>query len=118
MIILSDYEVARCLAAIEAVSRLGKPIAEVGDRKITAEGISGLEADLKECVSTSGEPAVYPFARLSQLGVSFGFYRYDWTLAALNSLSALPETERDWISGLLFGYSAEAIDAFARRRRV
>ncbi len=115
MKLLSEFETARCLAAIEAVSRLGKPVAEVGDRKCNPDEAKALLDDLNRCLALAGEPGIRGYIhRYKPERVSFGFYRHGWTLSALQFLAdtQLPELHKDWISGLLFGYSPESIDSF------
>jgi hypothetical protein len=109
---LSAYEVGHALAAIEAVGRAQKPIAEVGQR--TAERCH-LEGDLLECLRVVQEDGVKPF--LLECGPRtwrFGFYREEWALDALVFLdrAELEPVQRAWMSGLLFGYNASAIQRF------
>ena len=117
--ILSDFEVSRSLAAIEAVGRSGKPVAEVGNVRLRKSQFDSLSHDLKECLQLAQEENVKAFVcREGEGRWSYGFYRHPWVLGALEFLRQRHgdgeqwQYHRDWISGLLFGYSAEAIQRF------
>lgn len=117
--ILSDFEVARSLAAIEAVGRASKPVAEVGNVKLSSSRVAELDGDLAQCLRLAGEPEVKPFVLREEGGRwSYGFYRHSWARDALEFLrrrhrgARLSAYDRDWIAGLLFGYSPEAIQRF------
>ncbi len=113
--VLTAYEVARCMAAIEAIARLGKPVAEVCARAARdQEELQKIEADVQTCIRLSGEQEVWGFVRrVDEARVTYGYYRYPWALEAFESLthlrSALEPRQYEWVSGLLFGYQAEAI---------
>lgn len=53
--ILSDFEVARSLAAIEAVGRTSKPVAEVGNVGLSRSKVVELREDLAQCLRLAGE---------------------------------------------------------------
>lgn len=113
--ILSDYEVGRAIAAIEAVGRGTKPVAEVGDR--TVGDIELLETDLRTCLEVAKEPHVKGFLlQHDSQRCSFGFYCEDWVLETLQFLyhegQLLSAFHRDWILGLLFGYTPKAVSWF------
>lgn len=111
--ILSDYEVGRCISSIEAVSRGTKPVAEIGNRKL--EDIEQLKADLRACLELAREPNVKGFVLQQEANRwSFGFYSESWVEEAILFIDRveLPEYHRHWISGLLFGYSPDAIQRF------
>lgn len=115
--LLSEYEVGRAVSAIEAVSRSDKPIAEVGS---TQAERGDLEADLKGCLALvrGVEDVRFWIKVASGTLLRFGFYREPWALDALDFLDRadLPETDRAWISGLLFGYRPTAIQNFIARQ--
>ena len=112
--ILSDYEVARSIAAIEAVGRLGKPVAEVCD--VAVIRLDELEDDLDTCLEQARQAGVMAYIRDHENGrATYGFFRYPWVLAALEFIDQHHQDlgqAKDWISGLLFGYEAGAIHAF------
>lgn len=113
--ILSDFEVARSIAAIEAVGRAVKPVAEVGNVKVPDSRVRQLQGDLKHCLSLASERGVQGFIRKEEGGRwSYGFYRHPWVLDALQFLhrQKLSAYHRDWIAGLLFGYTPDAIQRF------
>ena len=113
--VLSEYEVGRCVSAIEAIARTDKPIAEVGSRTARADD---LEADLTACVNlVSADCGVRFWIRPSHGRLRYGFYREAWTLEAIDFLdrTTLDSHARAWISGLLFGYRADAIQHFIAR---
>lgn len=111
--ILSDYEVGRCISAIEAIGRGTKPLAEVGS--IKPENLDFLKKDLSACLRITRESKVKGFL-LRQEGErwSYGFYREAWVEEALLFIDRveLPAFHRHWISGLLFGYNPGAIQRF------
>ncbi len=115
--VLSEYEVGRCVSAIEAVARMDKPIAEVGSQRVNR---AELEADLKECLNLVGHSdGVQLWVRPSGKRFRFGFYREPWALSAIDFLSQteLDETSRAWISGLLFGYRPREIQTYIDRQQ-
>ena len=112
--VLSEYEIGRALAAIETVSLLEKPIAELGCR---AANLSVLEDDLRGCLELSKMRDVRFWTRPLGSNFRFGFYREPWALDALDFLdrAELDEMTRAWISGLLFGYRSSAIQQYISR---
>src|SRR5258708_31843715 len=48
--VLSEYEVGRCMFAIEAIALLGKPLVEVCTRSAQ---VADLESDLQGCIELS-----------------------------------------------------------------
>jgi hypothetical protein len=113
--VLSEYEVGRVMAAIETIARLSKPIAEVGCRKIS---MAALESDLRECLALASADGVRFWTKTFGDRVRYGFYRESWALDALDFLERrdLSQTDRAWISGLLFGYRPDAIQQFISSR--
>lgn len=110
--VLSEYEVGRCLSAVEAIARTDKPIAEVGCRDAK---LADLESDLQGCVGlVSGDYGVRFWTRASEGRIRYGFYREPWALDAIDFLDRtdLDPGARAWISGLLFGYRPDAIQQF------
>jgi hypothetical protein len=115
--ILSDYEVGRSITAIEIVGRGTKPLAEIGNTTILPNQVEELEREIKTCLALAREPHVKGFLMAQDEGRwVFGFYREPWVLEALEFLDQdahlLPEYHRDWISGLLFGYTPSAVQEF------
>jgi hypothetical protein len=115
--VLAEYEVGRAVLAAEMIARSQKPVAEVGCQKIAST--VALEDDLRECVKLAGHADnVRVWTRATSDGrVRYGFYREAWVLGALDYLARaeLSEVDRAWISGLLFGYRADAIQQFINR---
>jgi hypothetical protein len=112
---LSEYEVGRAVAAIEAVSRTEKPVAEVGCQEAA---LADLEDDLQNCLKladTTGE--IRFWTKPTGTRFRYGFYKDTWVLGALDFLdrAQLGEVERAWISGLLFGYRSGAIQQYISR---
>lgn len=113
---LSDYEIGRCISAIEAIARTDKPISECGSASATAVD---LEADLLACLQlVRHADGVNFWMRVSGKRLRFGFYREAWALRALDFLSQadLRPEDRAWISGLLFGYQPGQIQAYIDRQ--
>lgn len=113
--VLSEYEIGKAIASIEAVLRADKPIAEVGCRQ--AE-IADLESDLSACVGlVSADCGVRFWTRVSGNRFRYGFYKEPWVLDAIEFLDRtdLDAVTRAWISGLLFGYRPSAIQQFITR---
>lgn len=117
--VLSEYEVGRAIWAAEAVARSEKPVAEVGTRPV--DSLDALEGDLRECLKLvhDSEDVRFWTRPAGETRVRYGFYREAWALAALDFLdrAELASTDRAWISGLLFGYRADAIQQFIDRSR-
>ena len=119
---LSAHEVGASITAIEDVARSGKPVAEVGNVRLQPDKHHLLEEDLRQCIELAGEQNVKSFimATPDKGRWSYGFYRELWVLEALQFLCGegldLPGFHRDWISGLLFGYTAGAIQEFLQTR--
>jgi hypothetical protein len=115
--ILCDYEVGRSISAIELIGRGTKPLAEIGNTKISDSEIRILENDIKACLAIANEPGVKGFLAEQKDGRwSYGFFREPWVEEALLFIDAaeLPAYHRHWISGLLFGYNPGAIQRFLR----
>jgi hypothetical protein len=115
---LTEYECGRAQMAIEWVARSQKPIVEIGGRPVKGCDFVGIAADLNRCIADSGE-AVRGFVMPDRaLGYCcYGFYRYPWAIAALLCVWGGWRDWRKprhslWIQGLLFGYSADAIQRF------
>jgi hypothetical protein len=109
--ILTEFEIGQAMAAIEAVARMGKPLAEVGSRVGNA---NDLKHDLDACLQSTREGAtVKAWMREWQGRWRYGFYSAPWVLRALDFLDQeMPAADRHWISGLLFGYRPDAIQRF------
>lgn len=111
--VLSEYEIAQAIAAIDAIALTQKPVAEAGARRATQ---AELEDDLKECLRLAGEAEgqVRIWIKAEGARLQYGFYRESWVLQALGFLDRadLSGTDRAWISGLLFGYRSDAIQQF------
>lgn len=114
--VLTEYEIGRVIWAAEIVAKSDKPVTEVGSR-IAPQG--ALEADLRECLKLASEAADVQIWIRKTAGnrLRYGFYREAWVVDALDFLDRenLRETDRAWISGLLFGYRSEAIQRFINR---
>jgi hypothetical protein len=115
-LVLTEYELGRAVTAIEWVARGGKPIVEIGQRCLSGD-ITALDLahDLDRCIALVGEPDVRGFAiHQSDEFWQFGFYRYEWAIAALLSLEkeAPASAQMHWVRGLLFGYDSASIDRF------
>jgi hypothetical protein len=111
-LILTEFEIGQAMAAIEGVSRLEKPLAEVGTRTASEQD---LEQDLLACIESAGETQrVFPWIRRVGEHCRFGYYAEPWALEALDFLDRtdLKPSDRHWISGLLFGYRSSAIQRF------
>ncbi len=119
MKVLTAEEVGECRLAIRAVALEGKPIVEVCCRP----GVEAdLREDLEECLRNSGhgvhDDAVLCWIRPHEGMLTYGFYAEEWTIAALDWLTAaeLDDVDRNWIYGLLFGYTPAAIQAFIDKK--
>jgi hypothetical protein len=113
--VLTDYEVGRSVSAIETIARSDKPVAEVGCQQVI---LADLEDDLAECLKLANVvPEVRFWTKASGVRFRYGFYKEAWVLGALDFLdrAQLGETERAWISGLLFGYRSGAIQQYIAR---
>ena len=115
--VLAEYEVGRAILAAETIARSEKPVAEVGCQKVAST--VALEDDLRECVKLAGHADNVRVWTLATDGgrTRYGFYREGWVLDALDFLdrAELPEVDRVWIGGLLFGYRSDAIQQFIDR---
>ncbi len=115
--VLSEYEIGRAVWAAEIVAKSEKPVAEVGCRTIAT--VAALHDDLRECLKFASEAADVKIWTRSAGGkrVRYGFYRDAWVVGALDFLDRanLSDTDRAWISGLLFGYRSDAIQRFIDR---
>lgn len=113
MEILSDYETGRLIALIEWVSRGGKPIADCASRYLDEEKRASLRRDLAEALELANEPTVhgYVLAHTSADGFfEYGVFAHQWALDARIHLEQ--HKGPDWLQGLVFGYSSDAIRAF------
>jgi hypothetical protein len=115
--VLTEYEIGRAVWAAEIIAKSDKPVAEIGSRAITSP--EALENDLRECLKLASEALdVKIWMRRSDGGrIRYGFYREAWVPAALDFLDRadLPDVDRSWINGLLFGYRSDAIQRFIDR---
>ena len=117
---LTGYETGAAMAAICAVSLCDKPIAEVGNVKLQQSQLHLLEEDLRRCIDLADKPDVKCFvmATADQDRWSYGFYRQPWAWEALKFIDQegrnLPDFHRDWIVGLLFGYTPSSIEEYVR----
>jgi hypothetical protein len=111
---------ARCLSAIESVSRTAKPVAEVGEVRCGGRReIEDLRAFLDSCVRQFGDQNVrYYVLRTEGKRYSYGFFVHPWVMHALrfikNGGRSLRPSDRHWLQGLLFGYRPDAIQHFLR----
>jgi hypothetical protein len=115
--VLTEYEIGRAILAAEIIARSEKPVVEVGCQKVTST--AALEDDLRECMKLAGHADNVRVWTRTTIGnrVRYGFYREGWVLDALDFLdrAELPDVDRAWIGGLLFGYRADAIQQFINR---
>src|SRR5439155_17330590 len=102
----------------EWVARAQKPIVEIGGRPTEGCDIRALARDLSRCISKSGE-SVRAFIMPDKIQgyCCYGFYRYPWAIRALlfawvDQLEPMTPWHSLWLQGLLFGYSADAIQRF------
>jgi hypothetical protein len=114
-----DYWSARCLFAIESVSRTGKPVAEVGEMRCSRDEKSALEEFLRRRVEEFGDRDVNSYVRRTGPNrYAFGFFVFPWVRDAIRFIGSggrpLRESDRHWIQGLLFGYRPDAIQRFLR----
>jgi len=115
---LTEYECGRAQMAIEWVARSQKPIVEIGGRPFKGCDALALADDLNWCICKSGE-SVTAFIMPDRVPgyCCYGFYRYPWAMEAMlitwgaSHWAADPNRWR-WLQGLLFGYSADAIQRF------
>lgn len=113
MEILSDYEAGRLIALIEWVSRGGKPIADCASRYLSEEQKAALCRDLAEALVLAGEPNVSGYILTHYSADDFfeyGVFAHQWALDARIHLEQ--HKGPDWLQGLVFGYSSDAIRAF------
>ena len=103
--------------AIEWVARSQKPIVEIGGCPVNGH-IRALAHDLNRCIAMSGE-SVQAFVIPDGLRgyCCYGFYRYPWTIEALIFIWGtrpvrIDSRHLEWIHGLVFGYSPDAIQSF------
>lgn len=118
--VLTEYEIGRAIWAAEIIAKSDKPITEVGSRAVASP--DALMDDLRECLKLASEAAdVRIWTRRTEDGkrLRYGFYREAWVLDALEFLDRanLPDVDRAWINGLLFGYRSDAIQRFIDRLR-
>ena len=115
---LTEYERGRAQLAIEWVARSEKPIVEIGGRPISACDVRCLARDLDECIASSRE-SVRAFIMPDRMPgyCCYGFYRHPWAINAMLETWGAGRWPADparwiWLQGLLFGYSADAIQRF------
>ena len=115
--ILTEYEIGRAIWAAEIIAKSDKPVTEVGSRAIASR--EALENDLRECLKLASEAdGVKIWMRQGEgKRVRYGFYRDAWVVGAFEFLDRadLPDVDRAWINGLLFGYRSDAIQRFINR---
>lgn len=116
---LSDYECGRCAAAIEAVGRRDKPIAEVCETSVpVSEIIKSLGELLLNYHQGNVDAPIDIHAFIYTLTADrfiYGFFREPWTLRAYSIVRGnweLTYQDPEWIQGLLFGYTPQAIQRF------
>lgn len=115
MEILSDYELGRLIALIEWVVRGGKPLADCGSRYLNDEQREALKRDLKKAIELSGESNVLAYIlphSVDSTLYEFGVYIHEWALEARIHLEK--HESPDWLQGLVFGYSIDAIQTFIK----
>jgi hypothetical protein len=116
--VISEYEVGRAMQAAEFALRLGKPVCEVMVRSADRQD---LEDDLNQIIASLGaQGKIFPMIRVwskEPLRFGYGFYKEPWIVKALEFLeqTELGHFDRSWISGLLFGYTPQAIQEFIDR---
>jgi hypothetical protein len=113
--VVSLYDLARCHAAVEAVVRLDKPIAEV-PIPARIHVLGALVDDVVACAALSETGDVRVHVDYRDGVASCVFYRHDWCRAALAYVrgAGFPAPVVDWFQGLLFGYKPEAIERFTK----
>jgi hypothetical protein len=115
--ILTEYEIGRAIWAAEIVAKSDKPVTEAGS--LVAASPDALLDDLRECLKLASESADVKIWTRSAGGkrLRYGFYRDAWVVDALDFLDRadLPDADRAWINGLLFGYRSDAIQRFLNR---
>lgn len=116
--VLTEYECGRAQMAIEWVARSQKPIVEIGGRPVEGCDLKSLAHDLNRCIAQSGE-VVRAFVMPDGIPeyCCYGFYRYPWAMKAMLAVWGVEQWPTDpghwlWLQGLLFGYSADAIQRF------
>src|SRR5258708_203558 len=113
--VLSEYECGRAQIAIEWVARSQKPIVEVGGCPIEGCDFDSLASDLNRCIARSGENVKAFIVPDKMRGYCcYGFYRFPWAIRALLHVWGIERAANDkgrslWEQGLVFGYSADAI---------
>lgn len=115
--VLPEYMIGRAVSAIEAVSMLGKPIAEVSSIKASEKDVLN---DLKGCLALSpASEGIQPWIWADSGRMRFGFYREPWALEALKYVDQMDpkDLNRHWIAGLLFGYRPERIQEYLDKER-
>jgi hypothetical protein len=115
--VLTEYEIGRAIWAAEIIAKSDKPVTEVGCRAIVSR--EALANDLRECLKLASESDDVKIWTRAADGkrVRYGFYRDAWVVGALDFLDRadLPDSDRAWINGLLFGYRSDAIQRFINR---
>ena len=116
--VLTEYECGRAQMAIEWVARSQKPIVEIGGCPTKNYDLWGLAQDLNRCIDLSGEH-VRAFVIPDKMRgfCCYGFYHHPWAIRALLFAWGIQRGPKDslhslWTQGLLFGYSADAIQRF------
>lgn len=109
--LLRDYEVGRCISAIEWVARGEKPIAEIAARSLSSAELKRLTKELEGIIETALEPVRGYILPLADSGMyAFGFYSAPWAIEARLFLELYDCP--DWLQGLVFGYSPHSIQKF------
>ena len=115
--ILTEYEIGRAVWAAEIIAKSDKPVTEIGCRTIVSQ--DKLIDDMRECLKLASEASDVKIWTRAAGGkrLRYGFYRDAWVVGALEFLDRadLPDVDRAWINGLLFGYRSDAIQRFINR---
>jgi hypothetical protein len=115
--VLTEYEIGRAVWAAEIIAKSDKPVTEIGSRIVASS--DALLDDLRECLKLASEATDVKIWTRAAGGkrLRYGFYRDAWVVGALDFLdrAELPDADRAWINGLLFGYRSDAIQRFINR---
>lgn len=116
--VLSEYEIARAVAAIEEIARRDKPIAEVGSRQVQK---ADLLHDLKACIRLAkAQGKVFFWIRkCGKKRLWYGFYSHRCMFDAWKHMipSKIDPMLRHVFLGLLYGYRPGAIQEFIIKQK-